>query len=194
MQDETSKWTLNARQRGSVSTMPTVRTSMSLEGSSSPMIQVVDIAACRVSDDRRSTLVTYSLGSCIGVSIWDPKVRVGGMLHYMLPDSSISADKARRNPAMFADTGIPSLFRAAYELGADKKRLIVKVAGGSQLLDDKGLFNIGKRNYMMLRKIFWKNGVLIDKEDVGGSVSRTLRLEVNTGFLTVRIRCREVEL
>ncbi len=158
------------------------------------MDQVVDIADVQVTDDPRVTLVTYSLGSCIGVVIWDPQVRVGGMLHYMLPDSSISPDKARAHPAMFGDTGIPGLFRAAYALGASKKNLIVKVAGGSQLLDDNGIFNIGKRNYVVLRKIFWKNGILIDREDVGGSISRTLRLGVDSGRVTVKNRSGEVEL
>ena len=132
------------------------------------MNNVVDIADFVVTDDPRVTLVTYSLGSCIGLVIWDPNVRVGGMLHFMLPESSIASEKAKIKPAMFADTGIPALFRAAYELGAVKKNMIVKIAGGSQLLDDNGTFNIGKRNYVMLRKIFWKNGVLIDREDVGG--------------------------
>ena len=158
------------------------------------MDQVVDIADMQVSSDRRATLVTYSLGSCIGVAIWDPQVRVGGMIHYMLPESSLSPEKAKANPPMFADTGVPALFRAVYELGAVKKRLIVKVAGGSQLLDDKGTFNIGKRNYVMLRKIFWKNGVLIDGEDIGGSISRTVRLNVDTGRVTVTNRSREIEL
>jgi len=158
------------------------------------MEHVVDIADFKVSRDPQDQLVTYSLGSCIGVAIWDPVVRVGGMLHYMLPESSLSPDKARRNPAMFADTGVPALFRAAYELGASKKQIVVKVAGGSQLLDDNGTFNIGKRNYVMLRKIFWKNGILIDNEDVGGSVSRTLRLDVGTGRLTLKARGKEIVL
>jgi chemotaxis protein CheD len=158
------------------------------------MDTVVDIADLRVSRDPQVDLVTYSLGSCIGVAIWDPEVRVGGLLHYMLPQSSISPEKARSNPAMFADTGIPHLFRSAYELGAVKKRLIVKVAGGSSLLDDNGTFNIGKRNYIILRKIFWKNGILIDAEDVGGSISRTVRLEVATGRVTVKNRGKEIEL
>ena len=158
------------------------------------MDQVIDIADLKVSSDPRVTLVTYSLGSCIGVAIWDPAVKVAGMLHYMLPESSLSQEKAKANPSMFADTGIPKLFRAAYELGAAKKRMIVKIAGGSQLLDDKGTFNIGKRNYVMLRKIFWKNGVLIDAEDVGGSISRTMRLDVDTGRVTIKNRNREVEL
>lgn len=158
------------------------------------MDEVVDIADFQVADDPRSTLVTYSLGSCIGVAIWDSRVRVGGMLHYMLPESSLSPEKAKANPAMFADTGIPALFRATYGLGAEKKHLSVKIAGGSQLLDDNGTFNIGKRNYIMLRKIFWKNGILIDAEDVGGSLSRTVRLDVGTGRFTIKSRGREVEL
>ena len=155
---------------------------------------VVDIADFAVSKDPGTTLITYSLGSCIGVSIWDPVARVGGMLHYMLPESALSPDKAKTNPAMFCDTGIPRLFRAAYEQGATKNRLVVKVAGGSQLLDDNGTFNIGKRNYLALRKIFWKNGVMIDGEDVGGSISRTVRLCVESGQVTVRSRNQEVPL
>lgn len=158
------------------------------------MNKVVNIADLQVSDDPRETLITYSLGSCIGVAIWDPKVRVAGMLHYMLPDSSISPEKVKTHPDMFADTGIPRLFRAAYDLGAAKKNLVVKIAGGSQLLDDQGTFNIGKRNHVMLRKIFWKNGVLIDAEHIGGSLSRTLRLQIDTGRVTVTSRGQETEL
>jgi chemotaxis protein CheD len=158
------------------------------------MDQVVDIADFKVSGQPGDLLVTYSLGSCIGVTIWDGEAKVGGMIHFMLPESSLSPAKAKTNPAMFADTGVPMLFRAAYELGAVKKRMVVKVAGGSQLLDDKGTFNIGKRNYVMLRKIFWKNGVLIESEDVGGSISRTMRLDVSSGRVTLKTRDGEVEL
>lgn len=156
--------------------------------------QVVDIADMRVSDNACDTLVTYSLGSCIGVVIWDPQVNVGGMLHYMLPESSLSPEKAEQNPAMFADTGLPSLFRAAYALGAVKNRLIIKIAGGSQLLDDNGTFNIGKRNYTMVRQIFWKNKVLIDAENIGGSVSRTIRLDIGSGRVLLKSRGEEREL
>jgi len=155
---------------------------------------VVDIADYAVSNDVDATLITYSLGSCIGVCVWDPVARVGGMLHYMLPESSLSPEKAKSNPAMFCDTGVPLLFRSLYELGAVKKRLVVKVAGGSQLLDDKGTFNIGKRNYLALRKIFWKNAIMIHGEDVGGSVSRTVRLHLGTGEVVVRSRNREVAI
>lgn len=158
------------------------------------MNQVVDIADLAVTADINSCLITYSLGSCIGVTVFDPVAKVGGMLHYMLPDSTVSPEKAKGNPAMFCDTGVPRLFKAAYELGAVKKRMIVKIAGGSQLLDDNGTFNIGKRNYLAIRKIFWKNGVMIDSEDVGGSVSRTLRLTIATGGVTMKTRGGEVPL
>ena len=155
---------------------------------------VVDIADFAVTDDPRATLVTHSLGSCIGVTIWDPGARVGGMIHFMLPDSSLAPEKAKANPAMFANTGIPALFKTAYKLGAVKKRMIVKVAGGAQLLDDNGTFNIGKRNYVMVRKLFWKNSILIDAEDIGGSISRTLRLSVGTGRVMLKTRDGEAEL
>ena len=155
---------------------------------------VVDIADLAVSNDPGTTLITYSLGSCIGLVIYDPVAHVGGMLHYMLPDSQLSPDKAKANPAMFCDSGVPRLFRAAYELGAVKNRLVIKVAGGSQLLDDNGTFNIGKRNYLALRKIFWKNGVMINGEDVGGSISRTVKLDVGTGTTMLKTRNQEVAL
>ncbi len=148
----------------------------------------VDIADLQVSRDPTVQLVTYSLGSCIGVAIWDPKVRVGGMIHYMLGESSISPEKARNNPAMFADTGLPRLFKAAYRLGAIKKRMLVKVAGGAALFDTSEEFDIGARNYVLLRRIFWRNNVLIDAEHIGGSISRTMRLDIGTGRVTVENR------
>jgi chemotaxis protein CheD len=96
-------------------------------------------------------------------------------------------EKAKRKPAMFADSGIPVLFRQTYQLGASKKNTIVKVVGGSQIMDENGVFNIGKRNYLAMRKIFWKNNVLVAAEHVGGSVNRTVRLEVGTGRVLVKV-------
>jgi chemotaxis protein CheD len=142
---------------------------------------IIGVADMKVSNQAEADLITYSLGSCIGVMVFDPVAGVGGLLHFMLPESQIDPEKARRNPWMFADTGIPFLFKEAYKLGAEKGRLIVKVAGGSQILDDQGFFNIGKRNYAAMRKIFWRNNVLIKAEDVGGMINRTVRLEMATG-------------
>ena len=91
---------------------------------------IVGISDIKVSNNLNDTIVTYALGSCIGIAVYDPIARVGGMLHYMLPDSTLDERKAKENPAMFADTGIPLLFKTCYGLGAEKKRMIVKVAGG----------------------------------------------------------------
>lgn len=155
---------------------------------------VVDIADYKVSADPQTVLVTYALGSCIAVLVHDPVRLAGGMIHYMLPLSEISAEKAAAKPAMFADTGIPLLYKAMYELGCRKENLVSKVAGGGALYDDKGMFDIGKRNYVVLRKMFWKNGIIISAEDVGGAKSRTARLQVETGRATVTSQGEEVEL
>lgn len=134
----------------------------------------------------QDVLVTYALGSCIGIVVFDPIAKVGGMLHYMLPDSNLDQNKAKENPAMFADTGIPLLFKTCYKLGAEKKRMLVKVAGGASILDDTNYFRIGQKNIMAMRKIFWKNNVMIDKEDTGANYNRTLRLDMSTGKVFVR--------
>lgn len=148
---------------------------------------IVGVSDMKVSQDPDSVLITYSLGSCIGVSIYDPVAKVGGLLHYMLPDSNLDKGKAEKNPFMFADTGIPTLFKAAYKLGAVKQRMRVIVVGGAQVLDQKGFFNIGKRNHMALRKIFWKNKVMVDYEEVGGNVNRTIKLQVQDGVSWLKV-------
>ncbi|MBM3776021.1 MAG: chemotaxis protein CheD [Acidobacteria bacterium] len=144
---------------------------------------VVGAGDCGVSNDPSHLLTTYALGSCIGLAIHDPVAKVSGLLHFMLADSTIDAAKAQANPYMFADTGIPQLFKRAYELGAQKRRLVVSAAGGAQVMDPNGVFNIGKRNYLAMRKILWRAGVLLQTEVIGGTGSRTLRLEVATGKL-----------
>lgn len=151
------------------------------------MTQVnVSVGACEVTNDPDSILATYALGSCMAITIWDPVALVGGLLHLMLPESSLHRAKAEQNPFMFADTGIPRLFHRAYELGALKGRLVVWLAGGAQVMDQQGVFNIGKRNYLAARKILWKAGVLVQGEEVGESISRTVRLEVGTGRMWLR--------
>ena len=147
---------------------------------------IVGISDIKVSNGMQDVLVTYALGSCIGIVVFDPIAKVGGMLHYMLPDSNLDQNKAKENPAMFADTGIPLLFKACYKLGAEKKRMLVKVAGGASILDDTNYFRIGQKNIMAMRKIFWKNNVMIDKEDTGANYNRTLRLDMSTGKVFVR--------
>jgi len=146
---------------------------------------VVGVADLQTCHDPEGVLVTYALGSCIAVCVHDPVRKVGGMLHYMLPLSRASSEKAKSKPAMFADTGVPLLFKRMYALGCQKKDLVVKVAGGSTQRSDKDMFQIGKRNFTILRKLFWKNGVMISGEDIGGLKSRTVRLFIGDGRVLV---------
>jgi chemotaxis protein CheD len=146
---------------------------------------IVGIGDCQLSNDPQQTLITYALGSCIAIAIYDPIVNVGGLLHYLLPDSTIDTEKAQRNPFMFADTGIPELFHRAYRLGAQKQRLLVTVAGGAQVMSSE-YFNIGKRNQLAAKKILWRAGVLVRHEETGGESSRTLRMALATGQIFLR--------
>jgi chemotaxis protein CheD len=155
---------------------------------------IVGIADCQISKDRNATLVTYALGSCVGIGMFDPASSVGGLLHVMLPESSLDAEKAARNPWMFADTGVARLLIRCIELGAAKPRLRVWLAGGSAVMDAHGVFNIGKRNQLAVRKALWKAGLLTLSEDLGGQRSRTVRLELGTGTFWVRAEGEDQEL
>jgi len=152
------------------------------------MQRVVGVADFIVSREAGEHLVTYALGSCLGVAVHDAVAGVGGLLHVMLPQSSIDPERATNQPGAFVDTGVPTLFRECYKLGAKKERMAVFVAGGaSSGPDDQDHFQIGKRNLVALRRLLWKNGVLVRAEDVGGvQTSRTMRLDVGTGEVTLR--------
>lgn len=155
-------------------------------------VLVAGVADMVASNDSSAELVTYSLGSCLGVALYDPVARVGGLLHLMLPNSSINPGKAISTPFMFVDTGVPQLFHAVYSLGGEKSRIIIKVAGGAQFLDEKRVFNIGERNQEALQAIFAKNGVKAASADVGGRISRTVRLDLATGRFSIQVPGKEV--
>lgn len=147
---------------------------------------VVGVADMAVSNDPGAELATYSLGSCLGIAVYDPAVKVGGLLHVMLPDSGIDGAKAMTAPFMFMDTGVPRLFHAVYSLGGDRNRVIVKAAGGAQFLDNNGVFNIGERNQRTLSELLRRNGYILHGADFGGRASRTVRLELTTGKFSVK--------
>jgi chemotaxis protein CheD len=155
---------------------------------------VVGVADAVVIRDPNKAIVTYALGSCIGVTLFDPVAKVGGMLHFMLPEGKTSPEKAAANPSMFADTGVPLLFANAYKLGASKNKLVVCAAGGAEILADDGHFRIGARNRTMLREIFRQNNVLLGADDTGGSHSRTLTLSLEDGTVSVRSQGKETVL
>jgi chemotaxis protein CheD len=148
---------------------------------------IVGVGEIGASNNPTSVLTTYSLGSCLGVTIFDPAVRAGGLLHVMLPDSSINPERARQQPAMFLDTGLPALFRAAYAFGVEKHRVEICVAGGAQVMDQGAVFNIGQRNYDALGRILRAHGLRLAAEQVGGLVSRTMTLNLSTGEVRLKI-------
>ena len=152
------------------------------------MRQIVGVADLKVSTQPGDEIITYALGSCIAVTLWDPVVCVGGMVHVMLPSSTIDLAKAQENPSMFVDTGVPRLFVESYKLGAVKSRVEVVAAGGACTTgsEDDDHFQIGKRNITVLRKLLWKNGVLLKASDLAGTVARTLSLQIGTGVVSVR--------
>ena len=158
------------------------------------MALTVDISDMKVTNQPTDVLVTYSLGSCVGVSLYDPVRCIGGMIHCMLPLSKVDPAKAATRPFMFVDTGVPLLLQSIFDLGAHRKQLICKVAGAASLLDQKKLFRIGERNYTVLRKILWKNNILIDAEAIGGQIARTLYLYMDTGRTTIKSKGKETEL
>lgn len=135
--------------------------------------------------EKQDLIVTHALGSCLGLMIYDPLVKVGGLLHAMLPLSKINPEKASANPYMFVDTGVPALFKAVYSMGGQKARLTVKAAGCGQPLGNNEMFRIGERNYTILKKLLWKNNVLLESEDVGGTASRTVHFEISTGQVVI---------
>jgi len=147
---------------------------------------IIAVGDAKISSNPADTLATYSLGSCIAVCLYDPAVKIGGILHYQLPTAKLDAEKAKKNPFMFADSGINMLYKAMTSMGVTKKFLEVKIVGGSTMqMGPKG-FDIGKRNYLAARKILWQQGLFVDAEDVGGSSPRNVYMNIEDGTVIVR--------
>lgn len=148
----------------------------------------------KVSSNPEDVLVTYSLGSCVGVTLYDPLQKIGGLIHCMLPLSKVDPERAKEVPYMFVDTGLPLMLQTLINMGANKSRIVAKIAGGAVLLDDNGMFRIGERNHIVVRKLLWKNNILISSEDVGGTIARTVYLQINDGKTIIKSAGKEYEL
>lgn len=146
---------------------------------------VVGIGELAVANQGSDVIVTHALGSCIAVCIWDPVAGVAGLLHYLLPDSKINPVRAEHQPATYADTGIPLLLTQAFALGAQKPRLVVRLVGGAEVAGGGGAFNVGKRNLLAARNLLWKQGIMVKGEAVGGTVARTVHMDVGPGRIRV---------
>jgi len=147
---------------------------------------VVGVGDCRFAALPSVSIATYALGSCIAVMAWDWKLKLGGLLHIMLPDSSIDPMRAVVNPWAYADTGMQALVGGLMARGSTKHQLRWCIAGGAGMMADSAHFQIGKRNHMAIKKAFWRLGIFIEREDVGGTESRTVRLDLETGRVSLR--------
>jgi chemotaxis protein CheD len=148
---------------------------------------IIGVGDMAVSNNGIVTLSTYALGSCVGVIVYDPVSKAGGILHLMLPDSTISPDKAAKQPAMFADTGLPLLFKALLGVRADRSRMRLFTAGGASVLNGADPFKIGERNSAAVDKFLKANGFKVVGQDLGGNVNRTVHLEIGTGKVNLKM-------
>jgi chemotaxis protein CheD len=155
---------------------------------------IVNVADAKVSSDPRDILVIYSLGSCIGVCLYDPALHVGGMLHYQLPDSKMDKAKAGKYPFMFADSGMEVLIGKLLSMGVNKRRVQIKIAGAATMHIETQKFDIGKRNHLAIRHILWKEGMFLNAEDVGGTSPRHMYLNIADGSVIVRTNGLEKRL
>jgi len=148
---------------------------------------VIGIGELAVTDNPHAVVVTHALGSCVAVCLWDSEAHVGGMLHFLLPDSKVNPLRAQQQPATFADLGIPLLFQAAYKIGAVKQRCVVRLVGGADVtgVQGQGMLEVGRRNQVAAKNLLWRNGVLIKAERLGGSEPRNVTLAVGTGGLRI---------
>jgi chemotaxis protein CheD len=155
-------------------------------------VGISDYAIC---GEPEAVIITYSLGSCVGVTFHDPHVGLGAMVHCLLP--AASRDMRQRgiaNPFMFVDTAVARVLAAMYERGADPRNLVIKVAGGASPIDDHRNLRIGDHNVEILYRLLEKNGLPVSASEVGGRMPRTMRLYVGEGRTTVTIHGRERDL
>ena len=134
-----------------------------------------------------ATLISYGLGSCIGISIYDPQTKIGGLLHIMLPDSTQS--RANENRAKFADTGIPDMVDEIVAKGASRSRLVAKLAGGSQMFvfaSASDIMSVGKRNAAAAKEKLQEMKIPIVAEDTGGNYGRTVQIDLSTGVYKIK--------
>ena len=151
------------------------------------LMTAVNSSEMKISDDPSETLVAFSVGSGIALSIYDTGSMTGGILNLLLPDSSyVSGSCFAKTPFMFADTGIPAFLATLYDQGADVKQMKIVVAGAAQIIGQPGFFNIGEQNYTAVKKIMSENNLQIQNEHIGGTSTRTLSLNIGDGFITIK--------
>lgn len=138
---------------------------------------------------------THALGSCVAIIILDPTSRSVGMVHIALPESKVHPTRAQKLPGYFADTAVPALLKQMKEMGSASniRKLVVKLTGGANVMDKNNTFNIGKRNALAIKKALWQQKMGAVAEDVGGTISRTVTVNVDDGKVVVTSPGRELK-
>ena len=135
---------------------------------------------------QEGTIITYALGSCIGIALYDPMIKLGALVHIMLPER-VNSDA---NIFKYADTGVRETLRKLYAYGAVKHRMTAKIAGGAKMFDMKGkssaMGNIGERNAQMVKRVLMQEGIRIVKEDLGANYARTMSLDLENGMVIIK--------
>ena len=155
---------------------------------------IVCISDMVVESDPNVVLRSYSLGSCLCISMYEPSKKIGGMINCMLPHYSINPEEAVRSPCMFVDSGVPKLLESMVDAGCSTDALIVKVTGVANVLSDEGWFNIAERNYTVFKELMEQRGMAIDAEHIGGNMTKTVHFHIGTGRFTIFLGKEEIEI
>ena len=134
----------------------------------------------------QGSLVTYALGSCIGICLYDPGIKLAGMIHIMLPNAPAGSDG---NVFKYADTGIAETLRKMEVFGAIRRRIFAKIAGGAKMFEVMGdgkFGNIGQRNIEMVQQELQKHHIILKSKDVGGTTARTLFFNAENGDAIIK--------
>ena len=155
---------------------------------------IVDTADAHFSDNPRDILEAPSLGSCISIAIYDPTINVGGVLIFILPDSSeVQSVTADEHPYMFADTAVIHFFQTALEWGIQPERSKLALIGGGQVFGQEGEFNVGTRNGKAAVEAIAKLGLIPTHQSIGGAFNRSMQLHIRTGKISVSVAGEEIE-
>jgi chemotaxis protein CheD len=149
---------------------------------------MVDVGTMAVSNSPEEVLSTSApVGSCVAVCLWEADAQVSGLLHFLMPDSKSDPEQAESRPGAFADTGLMVLLDEAARCGAKKSRCKVWLVGGAQVGDQGEAIKLAKRNILAARSALWKAGILLDREEVGGTRHRKATLSVSGGQLFMKV-------
>jgi chemotaxis protein CheD len=148
---------------------------------------VVGISDCKVGGGVDEAVITYALGSCVGLALYDARAMIGGILHIMLPDSRVRAGSSELNPFMYADTGVRAFLELLASRGADRQRLVAKAAGGANMLRHSAVLDIGKRNSEAILDILQRERIPLLGQSLGGTVGRSMQMSLDDGRVHVRL-------